>query len=261
MKFITIALFLALANLAMSAPSCIKDNYCLGCDASVANKCTACHSWMKGTIGPKLLNASTYDCKTDRSGSIVADCKNYMSTTATTADSVGNNCVMCDGKDWLNYDSTSSPQVNTCSDTAIDATNCASTISDCEVSMCLKTVSGTKAVCAMCKSGYAGKSGAYQTNWGMFNACEKSTAIANCDKFTASGSTIQCYTCDSDYAVKSDSTSCVAFTTDSNCRQLNSSNACSHCWYSYYWDAAKCTLKANLCSFVSLVFAFLYINF
>jgi len=70
MRFIIIfAILLLSSGGVMSAPTCAKANFCQGCDASVADKCVTCFSWMKGTIGPKLLNASTHDCKTDRSGS------------------------------------------------------------------------------------------------------------------------------------------------------------------------------------------------
>jgi len=186
----------------------------------------------------------------------------YMTATATTSDSGGWNCSTCDGKDYLNVDATTTPWGNTCSDTAIDAANCAATISDCEQTMCYKTSVATKAICGICKSGTAGLSTAYDSTLSSYTACDKASAITNCDKHGNSGQTIECYTCNSDYAVKYDKSGCASYTVDSNCRSLQSDNTnCRECWYSYYWDATKCLLKSGLTAIGSFVLAFLYVYF
>merc|ERR1712014_425230 len=85
-----------------------------------------------------------------------------------------------------------------------------------------------------------------------YTACTTAT-IANV-KYPSSSNPAQAYTCDSDYAVATASTSCVSFTTDSNCRQLGTGDAyCSQCWYSYYFNAVVCTLSAGSLVFGGLV--------
>jgi len=66
------------------------------------------------------------------------------------------------------------------------------------------------------------------------------------------------YTCDTGYAAANALTSCIAFTTDSNCRQLDSTNAyCLTCWHSYYFNAGVCVLKAGVVALSGLALALL----
>ena len=78
--------------------------------------------------------------------------------------------------------------------------------------------------------------------------CLKGQIINNCDLgFQSSASVNLCYTCKTNYAVAYDSLSCVSYSSDRNCRRLNSDNqTCWYCWNSYYWDLTTCKLESNI---------------
>merc|ERR1712151_189741 len=96
----------------------------------------------------------------------------------------------------------------------------------------------------MCKKNYA-PSGTLTASIGS-SACATTGVITNCEYHYLSSSTTACYSCKSNYAVASTSTSCTSYTTDKNCRQLNSSGTCSYCWHAYYWNATVCKLASSI---------------
>jgi hypothetical protein len=135
-----ITVILAMANVAIAAQqTCSKDLWCQGCNA---NKCTACVSWVDSEPGARYL--SNGKCQTKRTHH-VDHCKVYKNDS--TNDSKGKICKQCEGKKWLNIDLTTSPANNTCSDTAMDATNCTTAIANCDILSCYKKLQTTKAVC------------------------------------------------------------------------------------------------------------------
>lgn len=254
MKFFIATLILVSATIA--APSCTSANYCMACDSATANKCSACFNWMAGTLGPRYLNTTTYDCKSKFSTGLVTDCKMYgeLSSDALAAMS----CMMCDSKDYLNVAASGTIAVS-CSDTAQDTTNCTSTISNCQQTICAKAAStdtSAAPICFLCDSGYKG-SGTFNTIG--YPSCASASNITNCDDYLSmTSSNDLCYTCDSDYAVASTQQSCVGYTADSNCRRLQSDGTnCHYCWHSYYWDTATCKLGSNMIVLGSLAMSIL----
>jgi len=127
-----LTVILAMANVAKAAPTCPADLRCQGCHATKP-ECTACVSWVDSEPGARYLSGGK--CQTKRTHH-VPYCKMYRNNSTT--DSKGNICKWCDGKKWLNIDTSKSPATNSCSDTPMDATNCKTEIANCEVSACYK---------------------------------------------------------------------------------------------------------------------------
>jgi len=226
-------------------------SYCMG-NNNDATTCSACFNWGTGTIGARKL--ATNACATTVTA--ITDCKYYngkITSTRTVYD-----CMMCNSKKWLNITDHNTPAsiAITCVDTAIDTTNCASEVANCDQSICLKPKTGTTSTyCAQCKSGYKGSG--TKAN-GYYPTCASAT-ITNAELGLGSDNT-KVYTCKSGYAVVTLETSCKAFTTDSNCRKLGSTDAfCGECWHSYYFDTTTCKLGATLMSFAGIVMAALYL--
>ena len=89
----------------------------------------------------------------------------------------------------------------------------------------------------MCKKNFDG------VGWESVNktgslSCQEGIPIINCEYALKIDSiNNQCYSCKKNYAVSSSKFSCVSFTTDVNCRQLNlGEEHCHYCWHGYYWD-------------------------
>jgi len=138
-----ITVILAMANVAIAAPSCPKENWCQGCDNT--NMCTACVSSVDSEPGPRYITKGK--CDKQRS-QLIAGCKMYRNVSHAD-ESTGRVCKECDGKKWLNIDTTTSGSKNSCTDTPYDAINCKTQIANCDVSACYKKRKGHKhkAVC------------------------------------------------------------------------------------------------------------------
>merc|ERR1712226_705840 len=224
MKLLIVTLILALAGVSMTAPSCVATNYCMGCDASIANKCVSCFNWKAGTVGPRYLASDT--CTNKRSTSLITDCKIYSGTSGNT---VGDNCMVCDSKDWYNM-TTYGTAAYACSNTSLSSTTCKSTISNCEQSVCLTTAASTFYTgCRMCKSGYA--PGGYNSTSTMMTTCGTTGKITNCDYHSNSGSL-----------------------------QNSTTATCRECWHSYYWNATVCKLKSGLMAVGAAMLALFYLT-
>jgi hypothetical protein len=167
---------------------------------------------------------------------------------------------MCDGKDWLNITghATAASIVNACSNTALVAATCSTKITNCNQSFCHTTAGATTtAGCRVCDSSYKG-SGTLIAGVG-YASCVAQT-IANCDVGNPFLNTT-CYNCKSGYAVSTDSLSCVAFTTDSNCRQLGTGNTyCSQCDDGYIFNLLVCESSAKLVAVFGLALAAFFFN-
>merc|ERR1712224_1183556 len=200
--------------------------------------CDSCFNWGSGSVGARALSSNA--CANKLTGTALkANCKFYDGTN--NGSTAAFNCMKCNKK-WNNKSAASSTYTQSCSDTAANTTTCNATISDCDNNVCY-TADGTTYAkgCFMCSKGKAG-SGTCSSNYGC-TACA-GTAITNCDYHYYKGSANSCYSCKSGYAVASTTLTCSTYTTDSNCRQLNSSGACHQCWHSYYWNTTTCKLTA-----------------
>merc|ERR1712232_459679 len=203
--------------------------------------------------------AATSYCANAASNAIT-DCKVYSGSNTTTISL--QDCIYCNSKTWLNLtdNATAASRLRTCSDTAISTTTCASSISNCDQSMCFKSAAGAyTAGCRVCKSGYKGGTTAISGNDGTlgYTTCV-ATTITNSDVGNPTNNA-QAYFCKSGYAVSNAGTACTAFSTDSNCRQLGSTGAyCGTCWFAYYFTTTVCTLGTSLAAFAGIVLAALY---
>jgi len=234
-----LCLLLALTSYVVTVPSCAASGYCMGCDMSTANTCTSCYNYGSGSIGARALASSA--CANKLATTLVTDCKFYSGYNAGSAQTV-NNCQRCNSKTYLNMN------LNTltvgCSDTAISTSTCTGAIANCEQTACY-TADGSAYVlsCQMCAKGYSG-TGVATENAG-YASCSTANNIANCEyHYLAGASTLSCYSCATGYAVASTPTSCTAYTTDSNCRQLHTDGTCSQCMHNYYWNTSTCKLTA-----------------
>jgi len=237
--------------------TCAATSYCMGCSSTATTGCTACFNWGTGKVGARKLSASTpFTCTTALSVK-TTDCQVYTGMATNTGTS--GTCSLCKSKTWRN-EAMSAANVNTmtCSNTAINTTTCtkASEVANCEQMVCRDYASAgstdyTK--CGVCKKDYWGT---VDATTGLYTACGKTgtAPITNCQVYYSTGTTNGCYVCKSKFAVKSTGASCVAFTKDSNCRQLQSDDInCSMCWAAYYWNATVCKLSAKVVSAVMMV--------
>lgn len=260
MKLLILALVAIYFCAIQAAPSCTSANYCMGCHASTADKCTSCFSWASGSIKAKALNSSTYDCKTALSYT-VTDAKYYdgaaTTTTAASANSNYNHVMVC-SKDFLNY--TSASGANACSNTAL--TGCTK-IDNCDQTVCWDASGTVTGGCRLCKKDYSQTITSSLKPGG--SACASGNTITNCETqfgyYNGSTTAAVCATCKSKYAVSNGSAGCTAYTTDSNCRYLASGNTeCDSCWHAYYWNTSTCKLVANILSFAMIGVAAFFFN-
>ena len=231
-----------------SVPSCTARSYCMGCNSATANICDSCFNWGSGKVGARALSSNT--CTNLLSTTAINDCKIYSGTNDGSTQTISN-CFFC-GKDFLNLNSNDTTV--TCSNTSSHDT-CSDKLLNCNQTVCSTTDGSTYTLsCGLCKKKYAG-AGTATTNAG-YNSCSPTGVLTNCEYHYLSGSsTLACYSCKSNYAVASTAISCTAYTTDGNCRMLNSSGDCNTCWHSYYWDASTCKLTAFVTIFSSVALA------
>jgi len=240
------------------AQSCTSANYCIGCSSTTTNACTSCFNWGSGKIGAKALNVSSSNCQTALSLT-VTDAKFYIGSTTTTnslaTGTLFNNVLQCK-KTYLNYTYTGG--VTACSNTA---TSGCTAVSNCDQMVCWNNSTVTSG-CRFCKRNYSAT--ITSTNVAGATACASGNTITNCETQMAyssgSATSALCYICKSNYAVASTALTCTSYSTDSNCRQLNSSGTCSQCWFAYYWNTSKCKLAANLMSVAMIAFAAFFFN-
>jgi hypothetical protein len=192
-------------------------SFCQGnTDGSVA--CSSCHN--SGTNARYLASNTCTSLVTN----VVTNCKYYNPAITTTKQAT--DCLQCSSKTWLNITMTGTVPAITCSDTAAVTATCATSLTNCEQSVCYtSSASATNVACASCSSGYMGSG---TVVFAGYPSCITNT-LANCD--VAFNSTT-CSLCKSGYKVAVSGGACVAFTVDSNCRQLGTGNAyCGQCNY------------------------------
>merc|ERR1712070_1365034 len=164
---------------------------------------------------------------------------------------------VCNSKTWLNIadNATNASIAITCSDTAINTTTCTAAVANCEQSMCYTLGATATLGCRLCSSGYKGGATSVTDADGIILGYTTCTAgsITNAEYYNVMNNA-QAGTCKSGYAVANAATSCVAFTTDSNCRSLGTGDTyCGQCWYAYYFSLTVCTLSASLMTFGAAV--------
>merc|ERR1712232_183566 len=155
-------------------------SYCMG-NVDNATTCSSCFNWGKGgTIKARTLASSA--CANAASNAIT-DCKVYSGSNTTTISL--QDCIYCNSKTWLNLtdNATAASRLRTCSDTAISTATCASSISNCDQSVCFKSAAGAyTAGCRVCKSGYKGGTTAISGNDGTLgyttSVCTLGTSLA-----------------------------------------------------------------------------------
>lgn len=257
MKFTLAIAVLAIAvHYSQATVTCAASSYCMSCSSTSSTGCLSCFNWGSGSVGArKLSSASTYTCTTALSTK-TTDCKVY--TGGASYSGTSGTCRWCNSKTWRN-EAYSAASVNTmtCSNTAINTTTCSTAISNCYQMTCRDYASASStdySKCATCKKGYWGT---IDSTTMMYSACSNSgtNPVSNCDWFgPISASASGCSFCKSNYAVKSADSSCYAYTTDSNCRSLQTDNTnCLSCWDAYYWNATVCKLNAKVVSAIMIV--------
>jgi len=253
MKLSTILIALVAIQATLAAQGTpAATSLCMG-NTDDSTNCSSCYNWGPGTIGARMMVANV--C-TPALTNKVTDCQVYSGSAGSNKSVT--DCSICDGKDWLNLTTNAAPasRVIACSNTALDKTACASTISNCKQSICLKDGSTYKAYCSMCDSGYkpSGTQVTVEGNPMWYTACTSGSLTEA--KYYSGMNPLHAYTCSSDFAVANDNLSCKAFTKDSNCRKLGTGNTyCGECWYSYYFDTTTCKLAAGLMAFGGIVMA------
>merc|ERR1712093_773073 len=80
----------------MSAPSCIASNYCMSCDANVANKCLSCFNSWVGTIGGRYLSNDACLNKTVPIPNCMYHCPSTTVANTATANGAAGSCWMCE---------------------------------------------------------------------------------------------------------------------------------------------------------------------
>jgi len=212
------------------AASCKEDLYCGACSESTANVCTGCT-----TSGRYMSSDADKNCKSTLSKAKVTDCKYYA--TMKTADTIDtSDCKVCNGKTFLNIDTSSGSTVIGCSDTAIDTSTCDAAITDCLQTVCRKTAIGASKYCTYCKNSKVPASDG--------KSCVTTGAITSCEQHWLDSTTPKCHQCASGYAIASDELSCKV-NTDTNCGKLFSDGTnCAVCNPGYRFNGSVCSLKS-----------------
>jgi hypothetical protein len=228
---------------------CDKMNYCMACSLTTVNQCEACFNWPGGTETLKYLDTSTtpVDCQETLIYLLVDECKFYDGLSAINqAARTINTCTLCK-KDFLRWQAVGAMAI--CTDWAPikckKVPNCMTTV--CFDGVTEDTTPGTYSQgCRMCDKGYSGDTWDTANNAGSAT-CVKKSVITNCDFSMQQSSTVHhCYSCATNYVVTVAGTSCMSFTTDPNCRRMNTGDVfCHYCWHSYFWENKLCVLSGG----------------
>lgn len=254
LAFVVVALAIAYSQ---ATVTCTASSYCMGCSSTAATGCLSCFNWGSGKVGARQLSsAATYTCTTALAVT-TTDCKVYSG--AAYYGYTSGTCRWCKSKTWLNNSvSSASVTTKTCSNTAIITATCSASVSNCHQMVCTDYAAALSSTdyskCGTCKKGYWGT---IDTTTDLYTACINSgtNPASNCDYYSPTSAHANvCMMCKSNYAVKYSNSSCYAYTTDKNCRALQSDNTnCMTCWDAYYWNATVCKLNAKVVSAVMIV--------
>jgi len=282
---LTIFLLIALFAIAHAEPSCSDSSYCMGCDLTTADKCTACYNGVVTTIEPRYLNSNNCSSKINK----ITDCAIYnpenATQTAITNSLVGPDnkpsCWACATGKTLTFSAAVGEDdlsaANLLQGDMSGELHCIVPVDANAEYTSAKTgaVTGcTHSIFAACtKPGdtngdgsgtvYASKS----TNMCLVtgkDTCFKddvqtAPSAAGCDDYANCESTIlkwtnaavaataECFNPKPEYAVKADKASAVSFTNDANCRRLHTdATNCALCKDTYWFHGAKCYMRSGL---------------
>jgi len=267
-----IFLLIALFTIAIAEPSCDLDSMCMGCDATTADKCTHCYNGVVATYGARALVSNA--CSTKLTP--ITDCEVYRNDlSAAAAATVAGNypCWKCaSGKDMImtptttgDYQTSELISSDTWTSTFAGTASCgtkdstASTggtdLTNCTNVVTISTGQASGAdipdgrYCLMTASGYgfdtSDADGAYK------NAVNASGDVAaGCDNYIMGAGETSAYKCHnptSGHAISSTGIIGVAFTTDTNCRQLSTGDlVCGVCTDAYWFGGSTCYLSAKM---------------
>jgi hypothetical protein len=260
---LTIFLIIALFAIAHAEPNCSSDGYCMGCDNAVADKCTDCYNGVVSTIEPRYLSNNNCASKINK----MADCTIYDHTltsadiaTTGTALVPRPGCWACGNSKVLTatvggtFGTANAYQGND----AITALACEADVADAALANCtsrlylLKQASDTANSHPLCLITAAGKCFKDDVDTAP-TAASCTASFANCSNTivnytnAAADATAECHDPVAEYAVKSDKASAVSFTTDANCRRLQTDNTnCALCKDGAWFHGAKCYMKGGL---------------
>jgi len=242
-----LCLLLALTSFVITAPSCAKTAYCMGCSATTADACTSCYN--KGdhaTLKPKAFasNACANDLTTT---GLVTGCGVYSGTSAGTA--IGaRDCGKCTtAAHIMNITSASGVDTAVACEAAATHADCVAK-ENCTQQGCHSNGGSGEdldytALCMMCNSGYMGTALTNITGLGVATCIE--ITLENCLLSVVDAAKANlCYTCATGYAVASGLTTCLAYTADTNCRVLSTATECGECLSGYWFNGSKCSLTA-----------------
>ena len=212
---------------------------CMGNQYDNVN-CSSCYNYALGTILPRQQIGTS--CS-EPVANVVHDCLWYKGNINRTR--ALDDCGQCNGKLWMNIFNVGGAITIHCSDTSNDdqaTPTCTGTLTGCDQLVCIETTEGTAYTkgCRLCSAGFKGAT--IIANIGYETCVDDADSITNCSVYGAIDNTI-CYSCSSGNAVRADSKACLAFSLDTNCRQLSySGQYCNECKNNYYMVNNTCTL-------------------
>jgi len=257
---LTIFLIIALFAIAHAEPNCKAEGYCMGCDNSVADKCTDCYNGVVSTIEPRYLSGDNCNSKVTAFG----DCDLYShsltsGTVSTTTVVPTPGCWRCGNSKMLQATSATTTLANEDTfkgNTGITALACVASTTDGTNADCLATLyirgsdnANSHAVCLItnvnkCFKNNLQTSPDLATCTGTFTNCANTIINYANDTNGASGF---CHDPNAEHAVKSDRLTATSFTNDANCRRLQSDNQnCALCKDTYWFHGSKCYMRSGL---------------
>jgi len=215
--------------------------------------------------------ATSSNCSTKLTNTIT-DCEFYSGTlynSNTTSYPNRYTCLKCKKSYYIMEKTTSTANVSaSCSSSK--GTGCTGTIDNSLQTVCYNYYDSTNSAtfssqfANICKNGYLPVE---NDIWdlGALKCVKGTPNIANCRYLYSTGKqnvAAGCSGCNKNFS-KSSYGYCVGYTTDENCREVNSSDeGCVKCWFAYYFSGTTCTLYSQLLllQFISLfgLLAFFY---
>jgi hypothetical protein len=223
--------------------SCGANQFCMACNKDTVNKCDLCFNWGFGDIGARALDTAAVpqDCKKPLT-LIVSECQYYKGDMLSTAtERTLESCWNC-RHPMLKYEDAT--KIASC---VKEAPISCGAIANCQTTICFEKDNALTVGCRLCEKNYSG-AGFDTINSAGATSCVATNVISNCEvSWKPTGTTWKCYSCAADYAVSNSELTCMTFTSDPNCRVMDSTNtACWSCWHAYYWDNNTCKLAATL---------------
>jgi len=233
-------------------------------------QCASCFGW---NTDPRAQNvsATSNNCITKLTNTI-AECETYIGflyNTNTTSYPGNGTCFICK-KSYYNWAHTTVAGLVTAACSSSKGTGCTGTIDNAVQTVCVNNIdtltNGTfsSQFAHACNKGYLPVENDIWDQ-GCLKCVSGTVNVPNCrwlgnggSQFTAAS----CFGCNKNFGLNG-SSQCVGYTTDENCRGVNTQDeGCIKCWYAYYFSGTTCTLYSQLLllQFISLfgLLAFFY---